>query len=191
MNWPKFLSVYIPHARNCTSVCITIALGLTVLMLVRQVPVYQSTSTLRFPNPGSNQTADSFRIAQNTRLAEMQSGLVLGHAKERVNRPTEDIRRLLLKVSAQLVPDSTIVVLKAESLDPVFAADFANAWAVAVEMHFGQNDQTRPTILDPAKPSYTPTTPRKVRTIQSAFLSGLLIGLLLALIPAAFKYKKD
>jgi uncharacterized protein involved in exopolysaccharide biosynthesis len=189
VNW-KLISAFITTARRVVPVCFAVALALTVVMLVREVPVYRSQARLRFPDATAEQTLDTYRIWMNTLVAEVLSGPVLDQAFERTNRSREEIAKYMTRCEAIHVPDTSIVNLQADAIDPVLAADVANAWAQAIIARYATDETKRPDVIDAAKPSYSPVTPRKLRTIQLAAIMGICAGLLISAGVTLATYKR-
>ena len=181
-------------ARAFVSSAILIPLGLvvstsiTVMRLIRQLPVYESTAQLRYPSPGSSDTFESFRIVQNTYAATIVSPAWISETRKQLKRPDEEINRKLVKIAAIPIDQTSIISLTAQSLDPVFSADFANAWAMTVIKFYGTNEDTRPAVIRAAVPSGAPTTPRKLHTIARAAMLGIAIGLLLSVVSTTVIY---
>lgn len=119
------------------ALCFVIALSVTVVLLMRQVPAYQARSVLLFSGglPVPDQLLPTemkdFRgsdyIATQQRI--IQSRMVLAGARERMNWPAEEISKQLLRISVSMEGKTSFMGIMIKALDPVFAADFANALA--------------------------------------------------------------
>ena len=119
------------------ALCFVISLAVMVVMLVRQVPVYTAQTTLllseglNLPQRLSQQEVKSLQgsdyIATQQRI--IQSPVVLQRARERLARPAVDVVGKIKKVEVYNIWKTSILAIKIESLDPILAAEFANAIA--------------------------------------------------------------
>jgi len=104
-------------------------------MLMRQVPVFRTSTTLLFskglelPREVKQKEQEVWGEFLETQLRIIQSNLIIARARESVNRPADEISRKLVRVWAEQAWKAAFVYIRVESLDPVFAADFANAMA--------------------------------------------------------------
>lgn len=117
------------------ALCFVIALGVMVVMLVREVPVYRAGTNLLLSRgldlPVSQKEIELIGGADfiQTQLRIMNSGVVMQRARERVSRPAAEIRDLLVGVSISPVWRTSIISILVTSYDPIFSAEFANAIA--------------------------------------------------------------
>jgi capsular exopolysaccharide synthesis family protein len=117
------------------ALCFVIALAVTVVKLVRQVPVYRSSTSLLLskglPVPQQVKMADATmgESYMDTQLRIIQSNLLISRARERMNRPADEISQKLVRIAAEVGWKTAFIYIRCESTDPVFAADFANAMA--------------------------------------------------------------
>ncbi|MFH0909798.1 MAG: polysaccharide biosynthesis tyrosine autokinase [bacterium] len=117
------------------ALCFVIALAVTVVMIVRQVPVYQSTVSILvtsgLPIPGRVKQEERVVLGDylETQLRIMQSGFLISRARERLNRPSDEIQGKLVRISVEAGWRTSFLYVRVQSLDPVFSADFANAIA--------------------------------------------------------------
>lgn len=117
------------------ALCFVISVSVTVVMLMRQVPVYRTATTLLFskglelPREVKIKEQEVWGEYMETQLRILQSNLIIARAREAVNRPADEISRKLVRVWADQAWKAAFVYIRVESLDPVFAADFANAMA--------------------------------------------------------------
>lgn len=116
------------------ALCFVISLSVTVVNLVKQVPVYRSTATLvlsrGLPLPERIRERDLENVIGDvidTQMRVLQSGMIIGRARERLNRPASEIAEKLQKISVYPMGRAAILVVAVEALDPQFAAEFANA----------------------------------------------------------------
>lgn len=119
------------------ALCFVIALAVTVINLVREIPVYRASSSLLLsrglPLPASLQQREQELQGEyiETQMRIMQSALIIAKARERINRPAEEIARQLVRISVVAGGKSAIVIITVDALEPTFASDFANAMAEA------------------------------------------------------------
>lgn len=119
------------------ALCFVISLAVTVVNLVRQVPVFRASTTLLMsrglPLPETVKQQERILIGDiietETRIA--QSSLVVARAREKVNRPAEEVGQKLVRVAVFPIGKTAILAISVDALDPQFAADFANAMADA------------------------------------------------------------
>jgi polysaccharide biosynthesis transport protein len=117
------------------ALCFVIALGVMVVMLVREVPVYRASTDLLLTT-GIRLPVQEREVAylggadfMQTQIVLINSGLVMQRARERVGRPSSEIRDLLVGVGVSPVWRTSMLRITVTSYDPVFAAEFANAIA--------------------------------------------------------------
>ncbi len=119
------------------ALCFVIALAVTVINLVREIPTYRATSSLLLshglPLPATirQQEQELQGEYMETQMRILQSGLIISKARERVNRPAEEIAEKLVRISVVPGGKSAIVLISIDATDPTFASDFANAMAEA------------------------------------------------------------
>lgn len=119
------------------ALCFVIALAVTVINLVGEVPVYRASSSLLLsrglPLPANLQQREQELQGEyiDTQMRIMQSALIIAKARERMNRPAEEIARQLVRINVFPGGRSAIVSIAIDALEPTFASDFANAMAEA------------------------------------------------------------
>lgn len=117
------------------ALCFVIALGVMVVMLVREVPVYRASTNLLLTTgislPVQQREVGYLGSADflQTQIRLINSGLVMGRARERLGRPGSEIRELLVGVNVSPVWRTSMLSISVTSYEPVFAAEFANAIA--------------------------------------------------------------
>jgi polysaccharide biosynthesis transport protein len=117
------------------ALCFTIAIAVTVVGLSRQVPVYRSSCSLflskglPIPSKVKQEEAEMWGDYMETQLQLIRTGSILARARERVNRPAEEISRKLVRAYPEMGWKTSFLYVRAESTDPAFAAEFANALA--------------------------------------------------------------
>jgi len=118
------------------ALCFVIALAVMVVMLVRQVPAYSAQTTLLLskglplPQRLSQQEIKGIGgdyLATQQRI--IKSPVVLQRARERLARPATEIVGKIKSVDVYTVPRTSIMAVRVQSLDPILAAEFANAIA--------------------------------------------------------------
>ena len=115
------------------ALCFVIALAVTVVNLSREVPVYRASATLLLssglPLPQQvrqeEQTVQGDYVETQTRI--IQSGAIISRAREKMNRPTDEISSKLVKIKAGPIGKSAMISVIVDSLEAQFAAEFANA----------------------------------------------------------------
>ncbi len=118
------------------ALCFVIALAVTVVKLVRQVPVYRSSTYLllskglpMMPKQIQQEQVEILGDYMETQVKIIQSNLIISQARERMNRPADEIAEKLVRIIVEKGYMSAFIYIRVESLDPNFAADFANAMA--------------------------------------------------------------
>lgn len=117
------------------ALCFVIALGVMVVMLIREVPVYRANADLLLTTgialPVQQREVGYVGGADfmQTQLRLINSGLVMGRARERLRRPGAEISDLLVGVNVSPLWRTSMIRISVTSYDPVFAAEFANAIA--------------------------------------------------------------
>ncbi|MCZ7590739.1 MAG: polysaccharide biosynthesis tyrosine autokinase [Kiritimatiellae bacterium] len=116
------------------ALCFIISLAVTVVNLVKQVPVYRSAATLVLSRGLNLPTQLRGKDVENalgdfvdTQVQILRSGQIIGRARERVNRTPADIASKLIKVSVYPIGRAAVISVAVDALDQQFAADFANA----------------------------------------------------------------
>jgi len=186
----RFLRVLFPCLK-VVPVTFLLCLVLSIIFLVRQVPVYRSKTGLLLSAPElraiQSTSYDDFMIIEQQKLT---SGLLMSRAKARIQRPAENIARLLVSVSVKPVYKTSILAVTVDALDPILAAEMANALAEEY-VAFTAEEDTGGTvrILERAHPADSPITPQKQQTIFLASLIGVVLGLFIALVWAGVKYE--
>lgn len=117
------------------ALCFVIALGVMVVMLVREVPVYRAsadlllTTGIRLPVQEREVGYLSGADFMQTQIRLINSGAVMGRVRERVGRSGAEIREQLVGVSVSPLWRTSMLRITVTSYDPVFAAEYANAIA--------------------------------------------------------------
>lgn len=116
------------------ALCFIISLSVTVVNLVKQVPVFRASATVVLSR-GLN-LPDRLREREfenmigdivDTHMRIFQSGLIIGRARERMNRPPAEIAEKLQRISVYPLGKAAVLAVAVDALEPQFAAEFANA----------------------------------------------------------------
>ncbi len=119
------------------ALCFVISIAVTVVNLSRQVPVYRSTAVillsrgLPLPDRIRQRDLDVVGDFVETDVRLLQSGMLLSRARERMNRPADEVAAKLMRIAVAPAGDSAMINVSVESTEAQFAADFANAVADA------------------------------------------------------------
>ncbi|MCO6400564.1 MAG: polysaccharide biosynthesis tyrosine autokinase [Verrucomicrobia bacterium] len=116
------------------ALCFVISLSVTVVNLVKQVPVYRASASvvlsrgLNVPDRLREREFDNaIGDVIDTQMRILQSGLIIGRAREKMNRPASDIAEKLQRISVYPLGKAAVLVISVDALEQQFAADFANA----------------------------------------------------------------
>lgn len=115
------------------ALCFVISVSVTVVNLTRQVPVYKATAVIvvsrGLPLPDKVRQRDIEYVGGTTQpeVFLLQGSTILTRARERMNRPPEEIAAKLVRVQAWNPPESPMIYVMVDSTEAQFAADFANA----------------------------------------------------------------
>lgn len=119
------------------ALCFVISLAVTVVNLVRQVPVYRAGTSLLLshglPLPESVKQKEPLVIGDilETQTRIVQSGMIIAKAREKMNRPSDEVAQKLVRIAVYPIGRTAILSISVDALEPQFAADFANAMADA------------------------------------------------------------
>lgn len=119
------------------ALCFVIALAVTVINLVREIPVYRSGTSLLLsrglplPERVLQREQELQGEYMDTQIRIVQSGLIISKARERLNRPADEIAQKLMRIQVASGGRSAILLISVDATDPNFASDFANAMAEA------------------------------------------------------------
>lgn len=119
------------------AICFVIALVLGVIKTSKEQAIYRSWTYLLMsrgiPLPEQMRLREAELIGDflDTQQRIIQSATVMSRAREKLNRPAEEIASLLNSVAVMPISKASIIGIRVDSLDPKFSADFANAIAEA------------------------------------------------------------
>lgn len=115
--------------------CFVISLGVMVVILMRQEPVYRASATLLLsrglPLPAhlTEKEVEPLGDYIATQQQIIYSKDLVQRARQRIGRTAEEFSRLLVRMNVSQVWQTSLLRITVDSLDPVFAAEFANALA--------------------------------------------------------------
>jgi capsular polysaccharide biosynthesis protein len=190
---PVFTRYLLPSLA-AVPVCFVLGLIIMVLILLNDVPTYSSRAIIELPPPTADMTRDAYDIIIETDLRRILSAEVKLALRDTLQRPVADIRELLVRANASPSRGTSLIVLTVESFDPVFAAEYANAWAHAAVEHLATHKDAEHKVLQrasPAAPAGLDMSGSLVRAGLFGALGGLGIAVLLATALTSRKRKRD
>ena len=167
--------------------CFVVALALTVMHLMQEVPIYRSATKIRLQLP-ADYTGSEANI--ESALANEMHLLLSREVKQRgielSNRTPAELHGNS-NVNVRRIPTTTILTVTVTAMDPVLGAEFANALTTAyIEIRAGDaHPFFSPQLLERAYPAARPSTPRKVQSIFIAGLVGSLTGVVVCVLSAS------
>ena len=117
------------------ALCFVVSLAVMVVMVVQQEPTYRCGASLLLsrglPVPQRLMQTEIELLGEyiTTQQLIVQSSLLFSRARERLNRPADEITRNITSVSVYPVGRTSILAIQVESRDPVIGAEMANALA--------------------------------------------------------------
>ncbi len=177
---PTMAGRFVPRLLACgflVPLCFIATTAWTVVRLIRELPVYRAAARVDVPAAGGAESVTHFAA-----LAELPA--VTAQAQQDLNRPREEIARKLQRMAALPRPEAAQLELRVDALDPVFAADLANAWAEVFLAEQARAGLTGLVVAARALPAAQPLGPRKLRQLFVAGATGVAGGLLLAVASA-------
>lgn len=169
----------------CTLLGVVLAIGATLLA----TPRYTSTTSVLFAVQSANSAGD---LAQGSTYAEKQvqsfsevatAPIVLEPVIQRLGLQ-ETPAQLAKQVSASVPQKTVIIEISVLDADPTKAAAIANAIGDELS-HQAANltprtpqgqEAVRATIISPAAPATSPTSPKKSQNLLLGLLLGLMLG---------------
>lgn len=116
------------------ALCFVISLSVTVINMVKQVPVYRATASvvlsrgLNLPDRLKDRDLENvLGDVIDTQMRILQSGTIMSRARERMNRPPAEISEKLQRISVYPLGRAAILAVSVDALEAQFAAEFANA----------------------------------------------------------------
>lgn len=161
--------------------------GSTYLIGMQQDPIYQASSTVELkPSPALADSQmisimnviSSRRTALNTYARKATSGTVKERVAEQLGVRLAVVRSA--NISASVLPETTLIEIRARANDPQLAADISNA--VAQELLRSVPDKVMIfELVDYAAPPGSPVEPQPTRLLTTGVITGVVLGLLCAL----------
>lgn len=159
----------------------------TMFVGMQQDPIYQATSTVELmPSPalGDSQmisiinVLSSRRTTINTYARRATGGTVKDRVAEQLGVPPVVVNAA--DISASVLPETTLIEIRAQANDPQLAADISNA--VAQELIRQAPDKVMIfELVDFASPPSSSVEPQLNRLLTMGILTGLVLGLVCAL----------
>ena len=113
------------------ALCFVISLSVAVVTVVRQVPMYSCRATILLsrglPTAGKMEIEPLGDFIETQRMI-INSSLLLGRAKERINRPAGEFGKVS-SISVYPLGRTAFMAIQVESYDSVIGAEMANALA--------------------------------------------------------------
>jgi capsular polysaccharide biosynthesis protein len=159
----------------------------TVFFGLQRDPVYQSSATVELaPSPAlaDSQMINIINVLTNRRTAintyarKATSGTIKERVAEKLGVPLSVINAA--GITAFVLPETTLIEIRAKANDAQLAADISNA--VAEELILQVPDKVMIfEIIDFASPAGSPTEPQPNRLVTMGVATGLVLGLFFAL----------
>jgi polysaccharide biosynthesis transport protein len=119
------------------AICFVIALVIGVIKTSGDQSIYRSWTFLLMsrgiPLPEQMRLREAELLGDflDTQQRIINSGTVISRARDKLNRPADEINLLLNSIAVMPISKASIIGIRVDSLDPKFSADFANAIAEA------------------------------------------------------------
>lgn len=159
----------------------------TVFVGMQRDPIYQADATVELmPSPalGDSQMINIINVLANRRTTlntyarKATSGTLKERVAEQLGVPLKVINGA--NVSATVLPETTLIEIRARANDAQLAADITNA--VAQELIRQVPDKVMVfELVDYATPAGSPVEPQLSRLVSTGALTGVVLGLLCAL----------
>jgi len=159
------------------------AVAIYIGILIQQTPLYRSEAIIELPPP-TETSINSYNIQLATHSRSLENVKILAQARDRLPRPISDASKLLKRVEATHMKGTSLIQLSALSSDPVFSADFVNAWAEVALNSLGGEEQEGYNLSQRGWPSIAPVSQRRVKSLFIAGCVGAGFGLIFAIILA-------
>lgn len=166
---------------------VLVTAGSTVFVGLQQDPIYQATATVELmPSPalGDSQMISIINVLSNRRTTintyarRATSGTVKERVAERLGIPLSVVNAA--GISASVLPETTLLEIRARANDPQLAANMSNA--VAEELIRQVPDKVMIfELVDYANPASRPVEPQLTRLVSTGVVTGVVLGLLCAL----------
>lgn len=166
--------------------------GSAAWVVSKQDEIYRASATMLLkasPNLEPNQYINAInalsRVETINSLARIAEGSSM---RERVAKALNTQPEVIAasEVTAQVLPDTNLIVIRANSPEPPLAAAIANAVAEELRKEI-PNGALQMDITDRATPPTSPIAPQPTRTITLGVLFGLALGIAFALLGYALQ----
>lgn len=161
--------------------------GSAAYVVSKQSPIYSASATVLLkasPNLEPNQYINAINALSRHETINSLARIAEGSSmRERVAKTLNTQPAVIAgsELAAQVLPDTNLIVIRANSPEPALAAAIANA--VAEELRKEIPDRAlQIDVTDRASPSTTPVAPQPARTITLGVLFGLVLGVVFALL---------
>lgn len=203
VNWVIFRSHFILSAK-VIPITIIVFVCASVLMSYFRTPIYVSSTSILF-NLGKQleaNMADARGDYYDTQQRILQSRHITENAKKKLNTDLGDLDLKLNSISTKRVGRSSVMMITVESTESALSADLANA-IVDEFLEFKQSesnsdditrqidDNTSIRIIERAQPSPPNSSPGTLIRLVSSIILGLFVGICIALIMAAIRYRNS
>ena len=174
--------------------CVIVAVGAAAVLTWQTTPQYASSARL-FVSTSPSDTSDAYQgsLFATQRVASYADLVGSRQLAERVSDDlggSLDPDELTGAVTAQVVPETVILEIRATDPDPQMARDLAQAYATAlsdlvadIETPNGRTDALiKASIVDNAQVATSPVSPQPTRNLGLALVLGLLAGIGIAVL---------
>ncbi|MFL1597291.1 polysaccharide biosynthesis tyrosine autokinase [Gordonia amicalis] len=165
-------------------------------------PIYKATAVLYVTSStdSNSQSAYQGSLASQQRVASyaqlVRSDVIVGEAVA-ANALGISVEEAQTTLSASSAPGTVLLNVSAKSDDPATAAGLANGVAEAMTRYVqtletpsgGGSPLAKLTVVTPAQPASTPTSPNYIKNVLGGLLVGLVFGLLFVLLRNKFDSK--
>lgn len=165
----------------------------TAVFVFMQKPIYQASTTIELKPSVSLENPDQIlntinaltrRNVINTIARKATSTSMHEEVAQALSIPVSAV--VAAQVQAVSPPETNLIEVRAQSIDPAFAAAVANT---AAEKMLGQDYERviSMEVIDPALPPAQPISPQPLRLISLGVLFGLVLGVAFALLEHALQ----
>ena len=138
------------------SICAGIVSYSLTLATANPAPVYRSIARIELALPLEGYDKERVEIAVNDEILRIKSAHYLALARDRLQMSGEEIGARIVAIEAARVKDSTFVEISVDSIDPILAAEMANALAITYIDMEEYPSVMHPKIRQMAKPDPNP-----------------------------------
>lgn len=169
------------------ALAVVVTTASTVFVGMQQDPIYQATSTVELmPSPvlGDSQMISIINVISNRRTTintyarKATSGTVKQRVADQLGISVSVVNAAA--ISASVLPETTLIEVRARANDPQLAASISNA--VAEDLIRSAPDKVMVfELVDYAEPSGRAVEPQMTRLASTGVITGVVLGLLCAL----------